>query len=218
MTPASRDEAPSSRRGREEIANVLTHAVGLAIAAVGAAVLLVMAASRGDASRLVGAAVFSATLLILYAASTLYHAARSRKLKARLRIVDHCAIYLLIAGTYTPVLLIGLGGVWGWSLLGVVWGLALFGLVFKLFFTGRFPRTSTAIYLAMGWLALVAIGPMLERLAPVTLLWILAGGLSYTIGTAFYHSRRLPYGHAVWHGFVILGSGCHAVAVATQLV
>ncbi|UCF19177.1 MAG: hemolysin III family protein [Gemmatimonadota bacterium] len=206
---------PSSGRCPEDIANTLTHVVGLAFAVVGAGVLIFIGASRGGASRIVGVSIFSTTLLLLYTASTLYHAASAQRIRARLRVVDHCAIYLLIAGTYTPILLVGLRGVWGWSLLGVIWGLALAGLICKLFVTGRFPRLSTAIYLGMGWLALVATGPMLQRLAPVTLVWILAGGLVYTIGTAFYHSRRLAYGHAVWHGFVMLGSACHWIAIAT---
>lgn len=214
MTPRP-DEPRSCGRGRAEIANALTHAVGLVLAVAATAVLLFLGASRGGASKIVGVSVFSATLLLLYTASTLYHAASAGRVRARLRVVDHCAIYLLIAGTYTPFLLVGLRGTWGWTLLGIVWGTALAGLVFKLFFTGRFPRTSTAIYLGMGWLALVAIGPMLQRLEPVTLVWMLAGGVAYTTGTAFYHSRRLAYGHAVWHLFVICGSACHAIAVAT---
>lgn len=206
------------RRPREELANLLTHAVGLLASAAAAAVLVVLAALGGDPWRIVGTAVFGATVVLLYTASTLYHAARSERLKARLQVFDHCAIYLLIAGTYTPFTLVGLRGGWGWSLFGVIWGLAMAGVVFKLFFTGRFPRVSTAVYVGMGWLALVAAGPMLSRLPAATLGWLVAGGVAYTAGTAFYLSRRIPYAHAIWHLFVLAGSVFHALAVATQVV
>jgi hemolysin III len=204
-------------RSRQELANTLTHGVGVLAALAGGAVLVTMASLRGDPWRIVGAAVFTATLVLLYAASTLYHAARSPLARSRLKVLDHASIYLLIAGTYTPFTLGGLRGGWGWSLFGVIWGLAVAGVVFKLFAAGRFPRVSTAIYIAMGWLILVAVGPMLRHLQPAVLGWLLAGGLAYTLGTFFYHSRRLTYAHAVWHGFVLAGSACHAVAVGLQL-
>jgi len=202
---------------REEIANVLTHGAGAVASLVGAAVLVTVAALGGDAWKVVGSAVFGTTLVLLYTASTLYHAARSPVARARLKVLDHCAIYLLIAGSYTPFTLIGLRGGWGWSLFGVIWGLAVAGTVFKLFFTGRFPRLSTAVYVAMGWLAVVAIGPMVQRLPAATLAWMVAGGLIYTAGTVFYHSRRIPYAHAIWHLFVLGGSACHFAAVLTQI-
>ena len=203
---------------REEIANVLTHGAGAVASLVGAAVLVTVAALGGDAWKVVGSAVFGTTLVLLYTASTLYHAARSPVARARLKVLDHCAIYLLIAGSYTPFTLIGLRGGWGWSLFGVIWGLAVAGTVFKLFFTGRFPRLSTAVYVAMGWLAVVAIGPMVQRLPAATLAWMVAGGLIYTAGTVFYHSRRIPYAHAIWHLFVLGGSACHFAAVLTQVL
>ena len=202
---------------RWELANALTHGAGVVAALAGGAVLIAFAATYGSATEIVSSAVFSATMVLLYAASTLYHAARSPAVKARLKVFDHCAIYLLIAGSYTPFTLIGLRGGWGWSLLGVAWGLAVAGVVFKLFFTGRFPRVSTAIYLGMGWMAVVAIVPMLERLSGTTLAWLVAGGLAYTAGTVFYHNRR-PYAHAVWHLFVLAGSACHFAAVLTQVL
>ncbi len=183
----------------------------------GAAALIVMAALSGDVWRIVSTAVFGTTLVTLYSASTLYHAARTSRAKARLKVVDHCAIYVLIAGSYTPFMLVGLRGGWGWSLFGVAWGLAVAGIVFKLFFTGRFRLLSTGIYVGMGWLALLAVGPMVRRLSPATLAWLLAGGVAYTAGTPFYHNRRLPYAHAIWHLFVMAGSVCHAIAVGTQL-
>jgi hemolysin III len=125
---------------------------------------------------------------------------------------------VLIAGTYTPFTLISLRGAWGWSLFGVIWGLALVGVVAKLFLTGRFARLSTLIYLLMGWLVVVAVVPMTQALPLATLLWLLAGGLAYSLGTIFYHNERLPYAHAVWHLFVLAGSACHVVAVATQVL
>lgn len=206
-----------SQDPRWELANALTHGAGVVAGVAGAVVLIVTAATYGGAMEIVSSAVFSATLVLLYTASTLYHAVRRPQLKARLKVFDHCAIYLLIAGTYTPFTLIGLRGGWGWSLLGVAWALAVAGVIFKLFFTGRFPRLSTAIYLGMGWMAVVAIGPMIDRLSTATLAWLVAGGLAYTAGTVFYHNRR-PYAHAVWHLFVLAGSVCHFAAVMTQML
>ena len=207
-----------SRELREEMASALTHGAGALASAAGGAVLIVLSALAGDPWRIVGSSVFAATLVLLYTASTLYHAARGPVARARLRVFDHCAIYLLIAGSYTPFLLIGLRGGWGWSLFGVIWGLAVAGVIFKLFFTGRFPRLSTGIYLGMGWLSLVAVVPMVQRLPGTTLAWLVAGGIAYTAGTAFYHSRRIPYAHAIWHLFVLAGSVCHYAAVATHVV
>lgn len=209
-------------RSADELANVLTHGVGLVAALTGAAVLIVLASLNGDVREVVGASVFGTTLITLYAASTLYHAAshagRSPKVRARLRVFDHAAIYLLIAGTYTPFLIAELRGGWGWSLFGVVWGLAVAGVGFKLVFAGRFRLVSTLLYVAMGWLALVAAGPMIRLLSPLTLAWLLAGGIAYTAGTPFYHATRIRYAHAIWHLFVLGGSVCHAVAVGTILV
>lgn len=203
---------------REELANTLTHGVGLAGSVGAAALLLALAMLSGDAWRITGTAVFATTLVALYAASTLYHGTRHPRIKARLQVTDHCAIYLLIAGTYTPFTLVGLRGRWGWSLFGTVWVLAAAGVVFKLACSDRFPRLSLATYLAMGWLALVAVVPMTRVLAPATLGWIVLGGLAYTVGTAFYNSRRVPFAHAIWHGFVMAGSLCHTVAVGTHIL
>ncbi len=205
------------QRPYEDLANSLTAGIGV-VASVAVCVILVVRASLlGDAWRIVGAAVFGATLISLYIASTLYHAVRSQRAKARLKVMDHSAIYLLIAGSYTPFTLGDLRGGWGWSLFGVIWGLAACGVVFKLFFTGRFRRVSTGIYIGMGWLVVIAIVPMIREMAPVVLGWLLAGGIVYTAGTVFYHSRRVPYAHAVWHLFVLGGSMCHAIAVGAQL-
>ena len=183
----------------------------------GGTVLIVLASLTGDPWKIVGSAVFTATLVLLYTASTLYHAARAPVLKGRLKVLDHASIYLLIAGSYTPFTLVGLRGGWGWSLFGVIWGLAVAGVIFKLFSAGRFRLISTGIYVAMGWLVVIAAGPMIRALDASVLGWLVAGGLAYTGGTVFYHNRRLAYSHAVWHGFVMAGSFCHAVAVGLQI-
>jgi hemolysin III len=197
---------------REEIANALTHGLAAAAALAGASVLITFAALFGDGWKLAGAIVYGVCLLLLYLASTLYHAIPHATAKSRLKVFDHCAIYLLIAGTYTPFALVGLRGPWGWSLLALVWSMALAGCIFKLYFTGRFKGVSTAIYVGMGWTALIAIEPMLRLLSTWTLAWLFAGGIAYTAGTLFYMSRK-SYAHAVWHAFVVVGSVCHFVAV-----
>jgi len=202
----------------EELVNALTHGLGAVAALAGGAVLITLAALHGDRWQLAGAIVFGICLLALYVASTLYHVVAHPLAKARLKVVDHCAIYLLIAGTYTPFTLIGLHGPWGWSLFAAIWTLALAGVVFKLFFTGRFTRLSTFIYIAMGWLVLIAFKPLLGALDGWTLGWLLAGGACYTLGTLFYHRPSLRFSHAIWHLFVVAGSVCHYVAVMAQVV
>jgi hemolysin III len=203
---------------REEVVNALTHGLGILASLAGGAVVITLAARFGDVWQLVGVVVYSVSLVLLYSASTLYHAAQQGTVKSRLRLFDHSAIYFLIAGTYTPFLLGALRGAWGWTLLGAVWSLAFGGIVYKLFLLGRFPRLSTGTYLALGWLALAALPLMLKALSIAVLLWLLAGGLAYTAGTLFFHSRRIPYAHGIWHGFVLLGSGCHFVAVLLQVL
>ncbi|GIX39834.1 MAG: hemolysin III [Silanimonas sp.] len=202
---------------RDERWSAITHGAGAVLSVAGAAVLITLAALWGDGWQLASAIVFSTTLVLLYTASTLYHAAPFKTaLKARLKLLDHCAIYLLIAGTYTPVTLVGLreDGT-GWWLFGAIWTLAIGGVVFKLLTRGRFKLLSTLIYIAMGWLAIVAIKPMTEQLSAWALLWIFSGGVAYTLGTLFYLSRRIRYTHTIWHGFVLAGSGLHFAAVAT---
>ena len=204
------------RRNIEEAANAVTHGVGVLASLAGGSFLIVWAALHGSARSIVGAAVFVAAMLLLYSASTTYHSV-SERLKPRFKVLDHCAIYLLIAGTYTPFMIGSLRGAWGWSLFGVIWGVALAGVIFKLFFTGRFALFSTGLYVAMGWLVLLAAGPLMRVLHPAAIWWLLAGGISYTSGTVFYHSRRIPFAHAVWHVFVLAGTTCHAIAVGLQL-
>lgn len=203
---------------RDEIASALTHGLGAAAALAGGAVLITLTALHGDAWQLGAAIVFGVTLLLLYVASTLYHAIQHPVAKARLKVFDHCAIYLLIAGTYTPFTLIGLRGPWGWGLFAAIWTLAVAGVIFKLFYTGRFKLLSTLIYIAMGWLVIVAIKPLLTSLDGWTLGWLLAGGVFYTLGTYFYHRESIRYSHAIWHLFVIAGSVCHFVAVTEQVL
>jgi hemolysin III len=206
-----------SNSSNAEIVNAVTHGVGVVLSIAGGTLLIVLASLGGSAVKITSVAIFAASLVLLYSASTLYHAVPESSLKQRLKVVDHAAIYVLIAGTYTPFMIGALRGGWGWSLFGVIWGLAVAGVIFKLFFTGRYPRVSTGIYVAMGWLALIAAGPLLRALEPGGMVWLLAGGVAYTSGTVFYHSKQLPFAHGVWHVFVLAGSLCHGVAVATQL-
>ncbi|SHE27930.1 PAQR family membrane homeostasis protein TrhA [Thermomonas hydrothermalis] len=202
----------------EELVNALTHGVGAAAALAAGAVLVTLVALQGDGWKLTGAVVFAVAMLLLYTASTLYHAISHPRAKGRLKVFDHCAIYLLIAGTYTPFTLVGLRGPTGWWLFATIWTLALAGVVFKLFYTGRFRRLSTLIYIGMGWLVVVAIKPMLHALDRATLAWLLAGGVAYTLGTVFYLRPHWRWSHAIWHGFVIAGSVCHYVAVMRHLL
>jgi hemolysin III len=203
---------------REEIANAVTHGVGALASAAAGAVLVTLATMNGTRLQMISAIVFGASLVMLYTASTLYHAIPSANVKRRLKVFDHCAIYMLIAGTYTPFALIGLRGLVGWWLFGLAWGLAIVGIVFKLFFTGRFKLFSTLVYIGMGWMSIFAIRPMIVKIPLAALIWLLAGGIAYTAGTLFYHNERLRYSHAVWHLFVLAGSACHFVAVMSQVL
>ncbi len=206
------------QRSLDEVLNALTHGIGAAIALAAAAVLITLAAVFGDAYAIVGSAIYGTSLLLLYVASTLYHAAHDGVAKQRLKIFDHCMIYVLIAGTYTPFTLTSLRGPWGYSLLAIIWTLALCGIVFKLRFAGRFKGLSTAIYIAMGWLVIVAIQPLMMLVPRTAVWWLIAGGLAYTIGVVFYLSKRWPYAHTVWHAFVLAGSVCHFAAVLIQVL
>ena len=198
----------------EEIANSVSHGVGLLCGVFGAPVLIVAATRHGGAANVVGACVFAATVLLLYFASTLYHAVPHPRAKRLLKKLDHGAIYLLIAGTYTPFTLGVLGGPWGWTLFGLVWTLAIIGVALKAFDRISHPVWSTALYLVMGWLALIAAKPMLASVATPGLVLLAAGGLCYTLGVAFFAlDSRLRYGHFVWHLFVIAGTSCHFFAV-----
>ena len=213
MTHSRHRPGPARYSQFEELANWLTHGIGWLLSIAGLVVAIVLTARDGDAWVITSVSIYATTLILLYAASTLYHAVPSLRWKRVLRKLDHSAIYLLIAGTYTPFVLVNLRGPWGWSLFGVVWGIALAGVAFKLFFTGRFVLLSSAAYVAMGWLVLVAAKPMWESVPHMGLLLLGAGGLCYTLGVAFYLWRRLPFHHAIWHVFVVAGSVFHFFAV-----
>ena len=193
--------------------NQLTHGVGAGLGVAGLVLLVVVARRYGDAWHVVSSAIFGAALVLLYSASTLYHSFESALARQRLQKLDHAAIFLLIAGTYTPFVLVTLRGPWGWSLFGVVWGFAIVGVTLKCWFAGRFRGVSTLVYLIMGWLVLIAIKPLLAALPAGGVKLLVAGGLCYTGGAAFYLWKRLPYHHAIWHLFVLAGSACHWAAV-----
>ena len=204
--------APEYSR-REELANVLTHLAGVGFSIAALCLLVVYARANGDAYHIVSVSIFGTTLILLYLMSTIYHIVREPSLKHALRIVDHSCIYLLIAGSYTPFMLVNMRGAWGWSLFGVIWGLAVFGIVYKIMFIRYFPIISTLVYVAMGWLLVVGIKPAFETIPAGGLGWLLAGGLLYTGGVTFYVWRKLPFNHAIWHLFVMGGSFCHFLAV-----
>lgn len=202
---------------REEIANSVTHGIGAALSAAGLVTLVVLAVLYGDVWRVVGFSVFGACLLALYLASTLYHAIQHRPAKRILRKCDHAAVYLLIAGTYTPFLLISLRNTIGVPMLAVVWSMALIGILWKIFFTGRYEVIATIVYVLMGWMCLLALRQMVANVPPLGVVLLFAGGIVYTLGVLFYALEKIPYNHAVWHLFVLGGSACHFAAVITLL-
>lgn len=198
----------------EEIANSISHGIGLVAALVATPFLVLQAVRRGDTGFIVGASVFAATMVLLYLASTLYHALPIGKAKRVFRVIEHSAIFLLIAGTYTPFTLGVLRGAWGWTLLGLVWGLAVAGVALKAFNRMSHPIISTSLYLLMGWLILIAVNPLYARVPASGLLWLVAGGVAYTAGVAFFAAdSRLRYSHFIWHLFVMAGTACHYFAV-----
>ena len=213
MTNAVRSHDPL-----EELANAITHGVGLVFSIIGLVILLALAVMRGGPWQIAGCAIYGVTLVCLYAASTLYHSVLSPRFKRALLIFDHCAIYSLIAGTYTPFLLVNLRGPWGWSLFGVMWGLALGGILFKLWFVDHFPIMSTSFYVLMAWAGVVAVKPVLTHIPAAGLFWLVLGGLMYMLGVVFYASKRIPHHHAIWHIFVMGGSTCHYFAVLYAVI
>lgn len=202
----------------EEIANSVVHGLGILLSIAGLAVLSSFAARYGDASHVMASAVFGASLVLCYAASTLYHAIPLERVRHVLRALDHSAIFVLIAGTYTPFMLVSLGGTLGWSMLAAIWTMALLGIAARLLLKGRRHGLIVALYLAMGWSAVVAAKPLIETLSGGALALLVAGGLAYTVGVVFYKWRRLPYNHAVWHGFVLAGSALHFFAVLLYVI
>ncbi len=211
-------QTPAAYHPAEELANRLTHGVGALLSLAGLVLMVVYSALHGDAWVITSTAIYGASLVILYTASTLYHTVTSDRWRRFFQKLDHAAIFLLIAGTYTPFTLGPLRGGWGWTLFGIVWGFAVIGIVLKLFFAGRADVLSTIAYLVMGWLVVIAVKPLLAAL-PAGALWLLlSGGLCYSLGTIFYLWEKLPYNHAVWHLWVLGGSVCHWAAVFGYIV
>jgi hemolysin III len=207
-------EKPRQQSLTEEIANSVSHGMGLIAALVGAPYLIIQATRQENGGFIVATTIFCATIITLYLSSTLYHALPTGKAKRVFRVIEHSAIFLLIAGTYTPFALGALRGPWGWSLFGVVWGLALIGITLKMFYLASHPILFTSLYLLMGWVAIIAVKPFVAVVPTPGLLLLLAGGLFYTVGVAFFATdSRLKYGHFVWHLFVMAGTLCHYFAV-----
>ena len=197
----------------EEKINIISHAIGFILSMV-ALVLLVRHATRhGDVWHIVSFSIFGASLIILYAASSFYHSAKKSELRSRLNIIDHASIYVLIAGTYTPFTLVTLKGTIGWVIFGISWGLALTGIILKLFFTGKYNLMSTIMYVLMGWVIVFAIKPLMNNLPLEGLRWLVAGGISYTIGAILYGIKKIKFNHAIFHMFVLMGSFCHFMSV-----
>ena len=217
MTYEKKYISPKQSLG-EEIANSITHGIGAALGTAALTILVVLAALKGDAWRVVSFSIYGASLVILYTSSTLYHAFANEKIKRYFRIMDLSAIFLLIAGTYTPITLLTLRGTgWGWTIFGLIWGMAIVGILFKTFFDGKFEKLSIIFYVLMGWLVIIAIKPMLANLPPGLLIWIAIGGLSYTIGIIFLAWTKFPYSHTVWHLFVLGGSISHFFGILLYL-
>ncbi|MEE9348655.1 MAG: hemolysin III family protein [Flavobacteriaceae bacterium] len=198
---------------KEEKLNVLTHGFGLIASIVATVFLIVKASKLGDVWHIVSFSIFGVSLIILYAASTFFHNAKDPKIRKRLNIFDHASIYVLIAGTYTPFTLVTLHGKTGWWIFGITWFLALTGVILKLFFTGKFDKLSTLMYVFMGWIIVFAIKPLLISLPTEGVQWLFAGGISYTIGAILYSINKLKFNHAIFHVFVLIGSFCHFVSV-----
>lgn len=198
---------------REERLNSLTHGLGALLSAIGTLVLVLAAAREGDVWKIVSFSVFGASLVLLYSASAFYHASRSPKVREIWKMLDHCAIFLLIAGTYTPFLLVNLRGPTGWTLFGIIWGLALAGITLKLVFGHRYKILRVIVYLAMGWLIVFAAGELNTHVSGLGVRLTVIGGVVYTLGVVFYLADRLPYNHAIWHLFVVGGSLCHFYAI-----
>lgn len=206
-------------RAREEIVQSVIHGVGIVLAIAALAVLTSYASVFGTTRHIVSCSIYGATLILLYASSTLYHSARYRPAKKLLRVLDHAAIFFLIAGTYTPFLLINMRGTLGWSFFGVIWGLTAVGIVLQLFLLPRNRGTLTVLlYIAMGWLIVPIIRPLIAAIPPIGLVYLIAGGLAYTLGIVFYAWKKLPYHHAIWHGFVLAGSILHFFSVFYSVI
>lgn len=197
----------------EEMINIVSHGLGLMLSIVALVLLVTRASLHGDAWHIVSFSIFGASLIILYAASTVYHSAKKPVLRNRMRIFDHASIYILIAGTYTPFTLVTLNGPVGWVIFSTTWGMAVTGIVLKLFFTGKYDLLSTFMYVTMGWVIIFAIKPLINNLSTEGLLWLFAGGMAYTIGAVLYSFEKIKFNHAIFHLFVLAGSVSHFVSV-----
>jgi len=197
----------------EESINVYSHVFGIICSIVGLIALIIHSSLHGTTWHIVSFTIFGVSLVVLYSASTAYHSSKKPMIRNRLRVFDHASIYVLIAGTYTPFTLVTLNGVVGWTIFGITWAMAIAGIIIKLFFTGYFDKTSTAMYLFMGWMIVFAIQPLIDNLPTAGLSWLVAGGISYTLGAIIYSIKRIPLNHAIFHIFVLTGSFCHFIAV-----
>jgi hemolysin III len=202
----------------EELFNSITHGIGALVSMSGMVLLIVFSCMYGNLSHIISCTIFGFTLVLLYTASTLYHSFQNQKLKHVFKILDHSCIYVLIAGTYTPFLLVTIRGVVGWSMFALVWSLTALGVIFKIFFIHRFKIISTIAYVLMGWLIIFAIKPLFQVLPGAGLFWLVCGGLAYTLGTIFFVWNKLPFNHAIWHLFVLAGSVCHFFAVMFYVI
>lgn len=203
---------------REDLANSITHGTGILLSILGMCLLILLSSAYGNVWHVASCVIYGSTLVFLYTASTLYHSIHPAKAKPILRTLDHSTIFLLIAGTYTPFTLVSLRGPWGWSIFGIIWAMALVGIIFQKAMLRKGTMVSVAFYLAMGWVVVIAIRPMLSRVDAGGLVLLLLGGLSYTVGVAFYVWRRMPYNHAVWHVFVLAGSAFHFFAILFYVI
>ncbi|SGY90923.1 PAQR family membrane homeostasis protein TrhA [Moritella viscosa] len=198
---------------KEEATNTWSHIIGVLLSIAALIALLVPSIQQADPWRITSFSIYGISMFLLFFASSAYHYASNPATKAKLKTLDHCAIFLLIAGTYTPLLLIELRGVLGWSIFGVVWSMALFGIIAKVYWAERFKKVSLFFYLIMGWLIVFSGDELLGKLATGALYWLIAGGVAYSIGAIFYANKRIPYNHAIWHIFVLLGSACHFITI-----
>ena len=198
---------------REEKINIMSHAIGFILSVFALVFLFMHANQHGDIWHVISFSIFGASLIALYAASTFYHSAKKPELRKRLRVVDHASIYVLIAGTYTPFTLVTLNGSIGWIIFSASWGMALTGIILKLFFTGKYKVISTLMYVFMGWMIIFAIKPLINNLSSEGLFWLVAGGMSYTIGAILYSIKKIKFNHAIFHVLVLIGSACHFVSV-----
>lgn len=208
----------STQTKQEELLNAWSHGIGAALGIVALVLLIVFSDNNTKPWSLFSVIIYGISIIVLFLASTLYHAVKGERRKHYFRIVDHISIYLLIAGTYTPVLLILLRDSNGWPLFWIVWGIAAFGLILKLFFTGKFEVFSTLLYLVMGWLIIFDFSNLSDAIGPAGVLWLFAGGLSYTVGIIFYAIQRIPYNHVIWHLFVLGGAICHFFMIFNHVI